>query len=146
MSASDGEKHEESKKRIKKTKKRQKTQNFLIESAFFHPSIIKGKARRYGFQTDASQRFERGVDFNLHEDALKEALSIIREIYQADISNVETIKNKYFPRKKLLIIYIVEVIVNFGSVLKENTIRSILNRLEKKLIKQKLKIPLLIQE
>ena len=48
------------------------TQNFLIESAFFHPSVIKGKARRYGFQTDASQRFERGVDFNLHEDALKE--------------------------------------------------------------------------
>ena len=35
-----------------------KTKNFIIESAFFDPSVIKGKARRYGFQTDASQRFE----------------------------------------------------------------------------------------
>ena len=113
-----------------------KTQNFLIESAFFDPSIIKGKARRYGFQTDASQRFERGVDFNLHEDALKEALAIIRETYQADISNVETIKNKYFPRKKLINISIEEVNLKLGTDLKENTIRSILNRLEIKFIKK----------
>ena len=113
-----------------------KTQNFLIESAFFNPSIIKGKARRYGFQTDASQRFERGVDFNLHEDALKEALLIIREIYQADISNVETIKNKYFPRKKLINISIEEVNLKLGTDFKENTIKTILNRLEIKLIKK----------
>ena len=112
------------------------TQNFLIESAFFHPSIIKGKARRYGFQTDASQRFERGVDFNLHEDALKEALSIIREIYQADISNVETIKNKYFPRKKIINISIEDVNLKLGTDFKENTIKSILNRLEIKLMKK----------
>ena len=112
------------------------TRNFLIESAFFNPSIIKGKARRYGFQTDASQRFERGVDFNLHEEALKEALAIVREIYQADISNVETIKNKYFPRKNLINISVEEVNLKLGTKLKENTIKSILNRLEIKLIKQ----------
>ena len=112
------------------------TRNFLIESAFFNPSIIKGKARRYGFQTDASQRFERGVDFNLHEEALKEALVIIREIYQADISNVETIKNKYFPRKKLINISIEDVNLKLGTDLKENTIKSILNRLEIKLMKK----------
>ncbi len=113
-----------------------KTQNFLIESAFFDPSIIKGKARRYGFQTDASQRFERGVDFNLHEDALKEALSIIQEIYQADISNIETTKNKYFPRKKLINIATEDVNLKLGTNLKENTIKSILKRLEIKLVKK----------
>ena len=113
-----------------------KTQNFMIESAFFDPSIIKGKARRYGFQTDASQRFERGVDFNLHEDALKEALSIIQEIYHADISNIETIKNRYFPKKKLINISLDDVNLKLGTDLRENTIKSILNRLEIKLIKK----------
>ena len=113
-----------------------KTKNFLIESAFFDPAIIKGKARRYGFQTDASQRFERGVDFNLHEDALKEVLSIIQEIYQADISNIETIKNKYFPKKKIISISPEDVNQKLGTDLKENTIKSILKRLEIKLIKK----------
>jgi phenylalanyl-tRNA synthetase beta chain len=113
-----------------------KTQNFLIESAFFDPSIIKGKARRYGFQTDASQRFERGVDFNLHEKALQEALSIIQEIYQADISNIKTKKNKYFPRKKLINIATEDVNLKLGTNLKENTIKSILKRLEIKLVKK----------
>ena len=113
-----------------------KTKNFIIESAFFDPSVIKGKARRYGFQTDASQRFERGVDFNLHEIALKEALSIIKEIYQADISQIETIKNKYFPKKKLISISSADVNQKLGTNLNENTIKSILNRLEIKLIKR----------
>ena len=104
-----------------------KTKNFIIESAFFDPSVIKGKARRYGFQTDASQRFERGVDFNLHEIALKEALLIIQEIYQADISQIETTKNKYFPKKKLISISSADVNQKLGTNLNENTIKSILN-------------------
>ena len=113
-----------------------KTKNFIIESAFFDPSVIKGKARRYGFQTDASQRFERGVDFNLHEIALKEALLIIQEIYQSDISQIETTKNKYFPKKKLISISSADVNQKLGTNLNENTIKSILNRLEIKLIKR----------
>ncbi len=113
-----------------------KTKNFIIESAFFDPSVIKGKARRYGFQTDASQRFERGVDFNLHEIALKEVLSIIKEIYQADISEIETVKNKYFPKKKLISISSEDVNQKLGTNLSENTIKSILSRLEIKLIKR----------
>ena len=113
-----------------------KTKSFLIESAFFNPSTIKGKARRYGFQTDASQRFERGVDFNLHEDALKEAILIIKEIFQADISKIETTKNKHFPKKKLISISLEDVNQKLGTNLKENTIKSILNRLEIKLIKK----------
>jgi phenylalanyl-tRNA synthetase beta chain len=113
-----------------------KTKNFIIESAFFDPAAIKGKARRYGFQTDASQRFERGVDFNLHEIALMEVLSIIKEIYQADISEIETIKNKYFPKKKLISISPKDVNQKLGTNLSENRIKSILNRLEIKLIKK----------
>ena len=113
-----------------------KTQNFFIESAFFDPSIIKGKARRYGFQTDASQRFERGVDFNLHQDALRYALSIIQEIYHADFSKIDTTKNKYFPKNKIINISLEDINQKLGTDLKENSIKSILNRLEIKMIKK----------
>jgi phenylalanyl-tRNA synthetase beta chain len=38
------------------------TRNVVLESAFFKPAVIAGRARRYGLQTDAATRFERGVD------------------------------------------------------------------------------------
>jgi phenylalanyl-tRNA synthetase beta chain len=40
------------------------TKNVFLESAFFFPEAIQGRARRYNFSSDASHRFERGVDFN----------------------------------------------------------------------------------
>ena len=112
-----------------------KTKNFLIESAYFDPGAIKGRARRYGFQTDASQRFERGVDFNLHDEALKHVVNIVQDIYQADISEIETTKNKYFPKNKKINISTNDINQKLGTSLKENFVKSILKRLEIKLIK-----------
>ena len=89
---------------------------------FFSPSVIKGKARRYGFQTDASQRFERGVDFELHEEALKDVISIIQDIFEADISKIETKKNKYFPRKKIIGISLNDIEQKLGMPIKETTL------------------------
>ncbi len=40
----------------------QDTRNVVLESAFFRPAVIAGRARRFGLQTDAATRFERGVD------------------------------------------------------------------------------------
>ena len=112
-----------------------KTKNFLIESAYFDPGAIKGRARRYGFQTDASQRFERGVDFNLHDEALKHVVNIVQDIYQTDISEIETTKNKYFPKNKKINISIHDINQKLGTSLKENFVKSILKRLEIKLTK-----------
>ena len=39
------------------------TRNIYLEAAFWWPAAIAGRARRYNFSTDASHRFERGVDF-----------------------------------------------------------------------------------
>ena len=39
------------------------TQHIYLEAAFWHPSAIQGRARRFNFSTDAAHRFERGVDF-----------------------------------------------------------------------------------
>ena len=56
------------------------TRNIFIESAFFSPLTIAGRARRYGLHTDASQRFERGVDFELPDSALTRAVQLITEL------------------------------------------------------------------
>ena len=56
------------------------TQNIALESAFFSPQSIAGRARRYGLHTDASLRFERGVDFTGQARALERATQLLISI------------------------------------------------------------------
>ena len=49
----------------------------LFESAFFSPDALAGRARRYGLQTDASQRFERGVDPTQQQRAIERATELL---------------------------------------------------------------------
>jgi phenylalanyl-tRNA synthetase beta chain len=56
------------------------TVDILLESAFFQPLALAGKARSYGLHTDSSHRFERGVDFNLQRQAIERATQLIVDI------------------------------------------------------------------
>ncbi len=56
------------------------TTEMFLESAFFAPKAIAGRARRYGFGSDASHRFERGVDFGNTREALERASQLILDI------------------------------------------------------------------
>ncbi|HXU94690.1 MAG TPA: phenylalanine--tRNA ligase subunit beta [Gallionella sp.] len=56
------------------------TQDVFLESAFFHPDAIAGRARRFGLATDSSFRFERGVDFAATRRALERATQLLLEI------------------------------------------------------------------
>ncbi len=56
------------------------TSDVVLESAYFNPANIRGVARRYGLCTDASQRFERGVDPQLQRYALQRATDLIVSI------------------------------------------------------------------
>lgn len=56
------------------------SKDILLESAFFTPSQIIGRARQYGLHTDSSHRFERGVDWNLQQTALDRASFLIMEV------------------------------------------------------------------
>lgn len=56
------------------------TTDIFLESAFFVPSVIAGKARRLGLSTDSSYRFERGVDFGNTRSALEFASGLIMQI------------------------------------------------------------------
>ena len=56
------------------------TRDVFLECAFFAPRAIAGTARRYALQTDASQRFERGVDHGLQSAALERATALLLDI------------------------------------------------------------------
>ena len=58
----------------------EQTVNIFLESAFFDPITLAGKARRFGLHTEASVRFERGVDWQLAEAACERATSLIVDI------------------------------------------------------------------
>jgi phenylalanyl-tRNA synthetase beta chain len=62
------------------TKADEATKNIFLESAFFHPDAIAGRARRYGFSSDASHRFERGVDFDNNVDGIERATRLVLDI------------------------------------------------------------------
>jgi phenylalanyl-tRNA synthetase beta chain len=55
------------------------TRDLFLESAFFPPVAIAGKARALGFSSDASHRYERGVDFELQRRAIERATQLILE-------------------------------------------------------------------
>ena len=56
------------------------TVNVFIESAYFHPVWVRKTAKRFGLNTDASFRFERGVDPNIQVYALKRAAMLMQEL------------------------------------------------------------------
>ena len=62
------------------------TKNVVLESAYFHPTWIRKSARRHGLSTDASFRFERGVDPNGTIEALKYAAILCKELAGGKVS------------------------------------------------------------
>ncbi len=62
------------------TKAGEGTRNVFLESAFFFPDAIQGRARRYGFSSDAAHRFERGVDFDNNRQGIERATRLVVDI------------------------------------------------------------------
>ena len=64
------------------------TRHIFLESAFFFPKVIAGRARRYNFLSDASHRFERGVDFDNNVAGIERATQLILDICGGDAGPV----------------------------------------------------------
>ncbi len=62
------------------------TRNVVLESAYFHPTWIRKSARRHGLSTDASFRFERGIDPNLQVYAIMQAAILCKELAGGKVS------------------------------------------------------------
>ena len=73
------------------------TTTIFLESAFFKPEIIAGKARGYGLHTDSSHRFERGVDTQLQVRAIERATELVGEICGGDAGPVLEHKTSSHP-------------------------------------------------
>jgi len=106
------------------------TTSIFLESAYFDPVSIRKTAKRHGLSTDASFRFERGIDPNITEYALKRAALLILEVAGGEVASdiVDT-----YPKK----IKDYEVRLSFdnakkliGEELPRDTIKSILASLE----------------
>ena len=64
------------------------TQHLLLEAAYFAPELIAGRARQYGLHTDASHRYERGVDPELAYQAMERATALLLECVGGDAGSV----------------------------------------------------------
>ena len=102
----------------------------FIESAYFNPVSIRKTAKRHGLNTDASFRFERGIDPNITEYALKRAALLVKEITGGEITS--DIDDLYFKKIEDFQVFLTFEKVNklIGQNLEEETIKSILASLE----------------
>tara|TARA_E500000331_G_scaffold344069_1_gene379733 strand:+ start:8232 stop:10604 length:2373 start_codon:yes stop_codon:yes gene_type:complete len=81
------------------------TDSIFLESAFFSPKIIAGKARSYNLHTDASMRFERGVDFEIQEIAIEMASKLLVDITGAKCGSLINISEEsQYPKREDIIL------------------------------------------
>ena len=79
------------------------TKNVLFESAYFHPTWIRKSARRHGLQTDASFRFERGIDPDGQIYAVKAAALLAKELAGGEIAmEIKDVKNETLPQDAVI--------------------------------------------
>lgn len=77
------------------------TVDIFLESAFFSPAALAGRARRYGLHTDSSHRFERGVSPALQRDALERATALFVQIAGGIPGPViEVMQEQHLPRRE----------------------------------------------
>ncbi|TWR95273.1 phenylalanine--tRNA ligase subunit beta [Pseudomonas saxonica] len=73
-----------------------KTRDIFLESAFFDQIAVAGKARSYGLHTDASHRYERGVDWKLAREAMERATGLLLDITGGEAGPIVEIVNEQF--------------------------------------------------
>ncbi len=106
------------------------TTDIFLESAFFTPTAIMGRARQYGLHTDASHRFERGVDPELAERALERLSSLLLKYCDGapgPIVNAQAMKD--LPDQKNVLLHHAKVNSLLGSEIESTTSSAILKKL-----------------
>lgn len=111
------------------------TKDVLLESAYFHPTWIRKSARRHGLSTDASFRFERGVDPDGQIYALKVAAMLVKELAGGTISmDIKDVEAEGLVKKfevKLDYKYVHDLI---GKTIPVEVIKEIVTSLDMKIV------------
>ncbi|NNK87061.1 MAG: phenylalanine--tRNA ligase subunit beta, partial [Flavobacteriaceae bacterium] len=108
----------------------EETTSIFLESAYFDPVSIRKTAKRHGLNTDASFRFERGIDPNITEYALKRAVLLILEVAGGEVSSdvVDAYPNKIEDYQVVMSFENAKRLI--GEEIPRETIKSILTSLE----------------
>ena len=106
------------------------TTSIFLESAYFNPVSIRKSAKRHGLNTDASFRFERGIDPEIGIYALKTAAILIQDIAGGKISSEIQEHTQPLTEKVNLFISYAKITQVIGSEIPKDTLIKILNSLE----------------
>lgn len=123
------------------------TKDVLFESAYFHPTWIRKSARRHGLQTDASFRFERGIDPEGQIYALKQAAILAKELAGGEIAmEIKDVKSETLPENAIVDFDIQYCRDLIGKDIPAETMQSVCENLGMKVLeasaeKMKLEVP-----
>jgi len=107
-----------------------KTRDLVLESAYFDPITLAGKARHYGLHTDASHRFERGVDYNLARDALERATELLISIVGGEPGEVVDVTSaEHLPKPISIVLREKRLADVLGLAIANAKVEDILTRL-----------------
>ena len=113
------------------------TTNVVLESAYFHPTWIRKSARRHGLSTDASFRFERGIDPDGHIYALKQAAMLVKELAGGTISmEIKDVEAEGLAKAFPVNIRYAQVNELIGKEIPAETVKSIVSSLEMQIVKE----------
>jgi len=106
------------------------SKDIFLESAFFAPLAILGKARQYGLHTDASHRYERGIDPQLQRAAMERATQLLLEIVGGEAGPiVEAVSQENIPAEKSVSLRRAKLDGRIGHHISDTTVTDILTRL-----------------
>lgn len=106
------------------------TKDIFLESAFFAPLAILGKARQYGLHTDASHRYERGVDPQMQRDAMERATELLLEIVGGQAGPIVEAKHEqHIPQARIVTLRREKLDGRIGHHIEDNNVNDILTRL-----------------
>ena len=113
------------------------THNVLFESAYFHPTWIRKSARRHGLQTDASFRFERGIDPDGQLYAIQQAALMTKALAGGEISmDIKDVTTDYLPKNSIVDFEYAYCNDLIGKPIEPNTIKSICKNLGMNIIEE----------
>lgn len=108
----------------------EETKDVVLEAAFFAPLAITGRARQYGLHTDASHRFERGVDPELTCQAMERATALLLEICGGEAGEiVEAVAKEHLPTRQTVSLRRSKLDAVIGYHIEDEIVTDILTRL-----------------
>lgn len=108
------------------------TVNILLESAVFNPSNIRSSSRRLGVSTDASYRYERGVDYDMADAASDRAVQLILEVAGGTLASAKMDVNTGRPAENVIVCRFEKIRNLIGSGVSNERIVEILTKLHLK--------------